>query len=195
MIEDKNFNGSSLLSMPVSFAMNSNVLILEQSRTVADAITAMKDNHVRSILVSDRGQQIIGLVSKTDVLFKVMAIRKPPAKIMVKEVMSAPVISIPPEMSIVDALSVMEKHVIRQLVVSTSNSIYGIVSRDDIMTKMEKAAIETISAANVTSSLCIMNPFASTHLKDKKAMLMCPHCQKEYGDKGILSKHVQSKHS
>lgn len=195
MIEDKNFNRSSLLSMPVSYAMNSDVIILEQSRTVADAITAMKDNLVRSILVSDRGEQIIGLVSKTDVLFKVVAIHKSPAKIMIKEVMSAPVISIPPEMSITDALSVMEKHIIRQLVVTTSNSVLGIVSRDGIMTKMERAATETINAATTTSSLCILNPFASTQLKDKKAMLICPHCQKEYVDKDVLSKHMQSTHS
>lgn len=195
MIEDKNFNRSSLLSMPVSFAMNSDVIILEQSRTVADAITAMKDNLVRSILVADRGEQIIGLVSKTDVLFKVVSIHKSPAKIMIKEVMSAPVISIPPEMSIADALSVMEKHIIRQLVVATSNSVLGIVSRDGIMTKMERAATETINAATTTSSLCILNPFASTQLKDKKAMLICPHCQKEYVDKDVLSKHMQSTHS
>jgi predicted transcriptional regulator len=197
VIEDKNFNRSSLLSMPVSYAMNSDVIILEQSRTVADAITAMKDNLVRSILVSDRGEQIIGLVSKTDVLFKVVAIHKSPAKIMIKEVMSAPVISIPPEMSITDALSVMEKHIIRQLVVTTSNSVLGIVSRDGIMTKMEKAAMEmeTINAATTTSSLCILNPFASAQLKDKKAMLICPHCQKEYADKDVLSKHMQSTHS
>lgn len=195
MIEDKNFNRSSLLSMPVSYAMNSDVIILEQSRTVADAITAMKDNLVRSILVSDRGEQIIGLVSKTDVLFKVVAIHKSPAKIMIKEVMSAPVISIPPEMSITDALSVMEKHIIRQLVVTTSNSVLGIVSRDGIMTKMEKAAMETMNAATTTSSLCILNPFASTQLKDKKAMLICPHCQTEYADKDVLSKHMQSTHS
>ncbi|MFZ0329100.1 MAG: CBS domain-containing protein [Nitrososphaeraceae archaeon] len=195
MIEDKSFNRSSLLSMPVTFALNSNVIVLEQSRTVAEAITAMKDNLLRSILVSDRGGQIIGLVSKTDVLFKVVAIHKSPAKIMIKEVMSAPVISIPPDMSIVDALSVMEKHVIRQLVVSTSNSVYGIVSRDDIMVKMEKAAMETINAANITSSLCIMNPFASAHIKDKGAKLICPHCQTEYGDKDVLTKHVQSTHS
>jgi len=181
--------------MPVSYAMNSDVIILEQSRTVADAISAMKDNLVRSILVSDRGEQIIGLVSKTDVLFKVVAIHKSPAKIMIKEVMSAPVISIPPEMSITDALSVMEKHIIRQLVVTTSNSVLGIVSRDGIMTKMEKAAMETMNAATTASSLCILNPFASTQLKDKKAMLICPHCQTEYADKDVLSKHMQSTHS
>ena len=181
--------------MPVSFAMNPDVIILEQSRTVADAITAMKDNQVRSILVSNQGGQIIGLVSKTDVLFKVVANHKSPAKMMIKEVMSTPVISIPPEMSIADSLSVMEKHIIRQLVVTTSNSVLGIVSRDGIMTKMEKAAMETINAATTTSSLCILNPFASTQLKDKRAMLICPHCQKEYGDKQVLSKHMQSSHT
>lgn len=195
MIDDKSFNRSSLLSMSVSFAMNSDVIILEQSRTVADAIAAMKDNQVRSILVSDSGGQIIGLVSKTDVLFKVVATHKSPAKITIKEVMSSPVISIPPEMSISDALSVMEKHIIRQLIITTSNSVLGIVSRDGIMAKMEKAAMETINAATTSSSLCILNPFASTHLKDKRAMLICPHCQQEYSDKEVLSKHMQSTHT
>ena len=80
-------------------------------------------------------------------------------------------------------------------VVTTSNSVLGIVSRDGIMTKMEKAAMETMNAATTASSLCILNPFASTQLKDKKAMLICPHCQKEYADKDVLSKHMQSTHS
>jgi CBS domain-containing protein len=181
--------------MSVSFAMNSDVIILEQSRTVGDAITAMKENQVRSILVSDSGGQIIGLVSKTDVLFKVVSTHKSPAKITIKEVMSSPVISIPPEMSISDALSVMEKHIIRQLIITTSNSVLGIVSRDGIMAKMEKAAMETINAAATSSSLCILNPFASTHLKDTRAMLICPHCQQEYSDKEVLSKHMQSTHT
>ena len=73
--------------------------------------------------------------------------------------MSAPVISIPPEMSITDALSVMEKHIIRQLVVTTSNSVLGIVSRDGIMTKMEKAAMETMNGSNYGFIIVYTEPF------------------------------------
>jgi CBS domain-containing protein len=191
-----NRSSSSLLSMPISSIMNSNMAVLNYSQTAVDAIRVMNENSIRSVLVSNLEKQVIGLVSKTDILFKIVSMHKSPAKVTLREIMSTPIISIPPEMSIADALSAMEKHVIRQLLISSGNNVYGIITREDIMMKMERAFIETAHAFRTDSpELCIMNPFASVQIKDRGSILTCPHCQIEHQNKEQLSKHIKGIHN
>ena len=108
--------------------------------------------------------------------------------------MSTPIISIPPNMSVADALSVMENHDVSQVVVSENSKIYGILYREDIIMKLERAIIETHKATKLNSPLCIMDPVASAFISEKKSMLSCPHCKTEYKDKDLLSKHVRILH-
>jgi signal-transduction protein with cAMP-binding, CBS, and nucleotidyltransferase domain len=186
-------NTRSFLTMQVSNILHPNVAILDQFQTTSDAIKLMKDRSVRSVLVTDTKKEVIGLVSKTDILYRVLALRKSPARVTLEEIMTTPIISIPPSMSVADALSVMEKHVIRQVAVSSGNKVYGLISRDDIIVKMEKALV-TVNAFKVESPLCIMSPFASTSLTEKKSTLICPHCNDEFHDKELLANHVKAIH-
>jgi CBS domain-containing protein len=187
-------NTRSFLTMQVSNILHPNVAILDQFQTTSDAIKLMKDRSVRSVLVTDTKKEVIGLVSKTDILYRVLALRKSPARVTLEEIMTTPIISIPPSMSVADALSVMEKHVIRQVAVSSGNKVYGLISRDDIIVKMEKALVETVNAFKVESPLCVMSPFASTSLTEKKSTLICPHCNNEFHDKELLANHVKAIH-
>ena len=121
------------------------MIILDKNKTAADAVSVMKENSVRCVLVSgSENNNIIGLVSKTDILYRVVSLHKNPEKVALKDIMSSPIISIPLDMSISDTLSVMEKHDIRQAVERTSGStnIYGIIDREDIITKMEKVSVQ-----------------------------------------------------
>jgi CBS-domain-containing membrane protein len=193
MIAEKDKNVKSLLSIDVSYILQPNVVILDQFQTAADAILEMKKHSNRSVLIADRKQEIIGLVSKTDILYKILSLHKSASRVVLEEIMSTPIISIPHNMSVADALSVMENHDIRQVLVSESSKIYGILYREDIIMKLERAIIETNKATKLDSPLC--NPFASAFISQKKSMLACPHCKAEYKDKDLLSKHVKVIHS
>ena len=72
MIAEKDKNVKSLLSIGVSYILQANVVILDQFQTAADAILEMKKHSNRSVLIADRKQEIIGLVSKTDLLYKIL---------------------------------------------------------------------------------------------------------------------------
>jgi predicted transcriptional regulator len=50
--------------------MRSDVAILESDKTTDDALQGMQEKNARNVLVSVRGE-IVGIVSKTDILFKV----------------------------------------------------------------------------------------------------------------------------
>ena len=195
MITSGDNNAKSFLSMPVSSIVQQNMAILEHFQTAAEAIAVMRDRSVRSVLVSDSKKEIIGLVSKTDILYRIVSLHKSPERTRIEDIMSSPIISVPPEVSILDALAAMEKHNIRQLVVSSNSKVYGTISREDIVIRTEKAVVQTLNAFKLDSAVCIMSPFASTSLIDKRDGLVCPHCSNQYNDKELLSKHVKVIHS
>jgi predicted transcriptional regulator len=188
-------NAKSFLSMPVSSIVQQNMAILDHFQTAAEAIAVMRDRSLRSVLVSDSKKEIIGLVSKTDILYRIVSLHKSPERTRLEDIMSSPIISVPPEVSIIDALAAMEKHNIRQLVVSSNSKVYGTISREDIIIRTEKAVVQTLNAFKLDSAVCIMSPFASTSLMDKRNGLVCPHCSNQYNDKELLSKHVKVIHS
>ena len=188
-------NSGSLMSMPVSSILKQkNTVILDQFQTAADAIASMKQNSTRAVLISDKKKEIVGLISKTDIIYKVAYQHKSPVKVPIMDIMSSPIISVPPTVSIADALSIMEKHDIRQIVVSSGPKVYGIIDREDIIIKIDRAVAEAADAFKIDSPLCIMNPLASASLADKRSMLVCPYCSTEYSDKESLSKHIKSMH-
>src|ERR671924_287822 len=92
-----------------------------------------------------------------------------------------------------DAVSVMKEKSVRCILVADTenNNIVGFI------TKMEKAIVQMENAFNKGSStpLCIMNPLASLHIKEKSSLLVCPHCKTEYSKKELLTKHVKDTHA
>ena len=71
---------SSLLSWPVGNLMNNDAIILEADETLDEAIKRMKERNLRSVLASHLGE-VVGMVSKTDILYKVTSEGKNPSKI------------------------------------------------------------------------------------------------------------------
>jgi CBS domain-containing protein len=185
----------SILSMEVGKILNPDVLILESDKTAADATAKMKERDARSVLVTHSGEAI-GLVSKTDVLFKVMAQGKNPAKVKLREIMSSPVITLSPKSTVGEALAIMDKHVVRQVVITSGSSVIGMVSRDGIFEQIHKATLSTSAVAISGTPVCIINPKAIAYIKDtSQAKLSCPYCGSPFDDKDVLSKHIDRIHS
>lgn len=61
---------SSLLSWPVGNIMNNDAIILEADKNLDEAIKKMKERNQRSVLATHLGE-VVGMVSKTDILYKV----------------------------------------------------------------------------------------------------------------------------
>lgn len=187
-------NIGNLLNMPLENILCTDVLIMESDMSAADAANRMKEKNARSVLVTHSGEAI-GLVSKTDVLFRVMGQGKNPTKVKLREIMSSPVITISPKSTVAEALAIMDKHVIRQIVVSSGSSVIGMVSRDGIFEQIHKATLSTTEAAFSGTPVCILNPKAIAYVKDlNQANLVCPYCNSPFDDKEALSKHIDRLH-
>jgi signal-transduction protein with cAMP-binding, CBS, and nucleotidyltransferase domain len=159
---------SALLSTPIEHFINTNIAILESDRYTDEALGLMKDKGVRSVLASRLGE-VVGIVSKTDILFKVMSQGRNPGKVRLREIMTSPVLAVAPHNTVQETLSIMDRHVVRQVIVSSHSAVLGMVSRDDIFEKM--------------------------HLAVSSAKLVCPYCESPFDTKEGLSSHIDRLHS
>jgi signal-transduction protein with cAMP-binding, CBS, and nucleotidyltransferase domain len=188
-------NTTSLLSSPIELILNTNVIILESDSLANEAITLMKERNARSVLASHDGE-VIGIVSKTDILFKVMSQGRNPAKVKLREIMNSPVLAVDPKATVQEALSIMDKHVIRQIIVSSNAAVLGTVARDDIFEKIQMATISAADTAIRGTPVCIINPKAIVYMKDTgTAKLICPYCESSFDSKEALTMHIDSHHT
>ena len=184
----------TLMAMPIGKMMDTNVLMMGSTKTVAEAIDLMQKKNAKVILVSNEGEAI-GIVSKTDIIFKVVAKHLPINKVKLREIMSSPVFTIPSQSTLQDALSYMDKYSIRQLVIILGSSVSGMVTRDSIYEKVKNASISTIESLADGAPLCIINPKAIKYVKDlESAKVVCPYCESPFDDKTTLSKHIDRLH-
>ena len=188
-------NITSLLSSPIELILNTNVNILESDGFADEAITLMKGRNVRSVLVAHNGEAI-GIVSKTDILFKVMSQGRNPAKVRLREIMNSPVLAVDPKSTIQEALSIMNKYAIRQIIVSSNAAVLGMVAREDIFEKIQIATITAADTALRGTPVCIINPKAIVYMKDTSTnKLICPYCESPFDSKETLSKHINRLHT
>ena len=195
-MSDVSDNITSFLSSPIELMLNRDVIILESDRFANEAVKDMKERNARSILVSGDNREVVGIVSKTDILFKVMSRGRNPAKVKLSEVMNSPVLAVDPKTTVQETLSIMDKHLIRQIMVSSNAAVLGMVTREGIFEKIQKATISTADIAINGTPVCIINPKAIVYTSDTPSdKLRCPYCELPFDLKEELSKHIHSLHT
>jgi signal-transduction protein with cAMP-binding, CBS, and nucleotidyltransferase domain len=184
----------SLMSSTVGIIMNSDAIILESDRFVAEAITLTKERNQRSVLASHKGE-VVGLVSKTDILYKIIAEGRNPNKVKLREIMTSPVLAVDPHTTVREALSIMNKRNVRQLMVHAYSAVLGIVSREDVSRMVEKIALSMEGTALEGTPMCIIDQKTITYVRDtSRAKFTCPYCESPFDTKEGLSKHIDRLH-
>ena len=184
----------SLMSSTVGIIMNSDAIILESDRFVAEAITLTKERNQRSVLASHKGE-VVGLVSKTDILYKIIAEGRNPSKVRLREIMTSPVLAVDPRTTVREALSIMNKRNVRQLMVHAYSAVLGIVSREEVSRMVEKIALSMEGTALEGTPVCIIDQKTITYVRDtSRAKLTCPYCESPFDTKEGLSKHIDRLH-
>lgn len=184
----------SLMSSIVGVIMNSDAIVMESDRFVDEAITMMKERNQRSVLASHKGE-VVGLVSKTDILYKIISEGRNPGKVRLREIMTSPVMAVDPHTTVKEALTIMNKRNVRQLMVHAYSAVLGIVSREDVSRMVEKIALSMEGAALEGTPVCIIDHKTITYVKDtSKAKLTCPYCGSPFDTKEGLSKHIDRLH-
>lgn len=122
---------SSRTWLEVGDVMSKDVAVIQSTASVAEAARIMTSRGISCIVVQV-GDQVIGVLTETDLLERVVALCRDPACITMEQVMSCPVISISSSHSVFSASKMMEEMNIRRLVVMKDNHLCGIVTQADI---------------------------------------------------------------
>ncbi|MDA4128499.1 MAG: CBS domain-containing protein [Thaumarchaeota archaeon] len=114
-------------------------LTIDANESAWDAARTMKEHSLGNILVTINGSPV-GIVTERDILNKVAAEDLPASKVLVRKIMSAPLITVPADTPLADAIKLMAKHHIRTLVVTDQGKTIGILNQRSIIGDQFKVA-------------------------------------------------------
>lgn len=115
--------------------MTKDVVTIRGSATVAEAVGLMKEKGLRALVVDRRyDDDAYGIVTETDIVYKVTAYGKDPRQLRVYEIMSKPCIIVDPNLSVEYVARLFANTGIRRAPV-IQGKLLGIVSVTDILTK------------------------------------------------------------
>jgi len=128
----------------VSDIMSSPVITIDVETSVKEATRSMIDNKIGSILVTRQGKPL-GIVTERDLIERIVEPSRDPSKTKIKEIMSAPLITISKETGILVAMRKMREYEISRLVVMDDDTLIGILSEKDIVRAVSISSITSFS--------------------------------------------------
>ena len=115
----------------VKDVMTSTVLVTPPDATIMDAAKRMRSENRGSIVVMDK-MKPIGIVTERDLFKKVVAEGLVPKDVLVRDIMSSPLVFVAPGDSIKSAAKIMVEREIRRLPVLEKNKLVGIITATDL---------------------------------------------------------------
>ena len=135
--------------------MTSPVITVQSEVSVMDAIEVMVQEEIGSVVVLDDGEPV-GILTRRDVMNRVLKANLPLSQTRVKEVMSKPLVTLRPREPITTAVRMMQQLELSRLVVMEKGQLRGILTETDIRLRfsrgytshrllMKKFAIDTLA--------------------------------------------------
>lgn len=117
--------------------MTTDVVTIRGSAPVAEAVKSMKEKGLRALIVEPRYEtDPYGIVSETDIIYKVAAFGHNPKKMRVYEIMTKPCITVNPDLGVEYVARLFAQTKIRRAPV-IQGKLLGIVSISDILHKSD----------------------------------------------------------
>ncbi len=113
--------------------MSAPALTVHRDATVHEAVEKMVASGISSLLIPAGGGLAGGIITKRDVVTKVLARGSAPQTLTVEEVMSAPVLTIGGEVSLEECSARMSADGVRRFPVEVEGEVAGVISDSDIL--------------------------------------------------------------
>ena len=116
--------------------MKSSFDTISGKMTVCDALKAMKHTETKCLIVDKRhDDDEYGMVLLSDIAKQVLAVDRSPERVNIYEIMSKPVMSVPPDMDIRYCARMFEQFGLSRAPVVDDGTVVGIVSFTDMVMK------------------------------------------------------------
>ncbi|MFH1447249.1 MAG: CBS domain-containing protein [Candidatus Micrarchaeota archaeon] len=171
----------------VGDCMRRGVVTLRATDKAVDAAKQMKTHSIGSVVVTEE-QKAVGIVTETDIAYKIVARGLDPKKTTLKKIMSAPLRTIGTDASINDVAEVMRTNRIKRIpVVDKNERLIGIITDDDLV-GVFPGLIEVLNenykmhefVDNVVfAGICWKCGSYSETLRKSQGKLFCEECREE----------------
>lgn len=148
--------------MKIQDIMSTDLEYLSVNDNLFEAACLMRDHNIGLIPVVDAQKKLVGVVTDRDLVVRGIAERRPNS-LEVGKIMSSVLVKASPDMSIDEAVQVMEESQVRRLpVVDNEDYLVGVVTLGDIALKdsREKMVSKALSKISETR-----NPYASNDIQ------------------------------
>ncbi len=114
--------------------MTRNVVTIDGMATVREAVAKMRSENVTALLVDKRHpSDAWGIVTIPDLVGEVISPGRAPDDTNVYEIMTKPVITVPPDMDIRYVARLLHRARVRRAPVETQGELLGIISLSDLV--------------------------------------------------------------
>ncbi|MFX0209326.1 MAG: cyclic nucleotide-binding/CBS domain-containing protein [Candidatus Hodarchaeota archaeon] len=172
------------------------IISMPSNQPVTEAAKLMADNHVGSVII--KNDEILGIITKGDIISRVVGRALDPGIIMVEDVMSKPVSFVSSDETLESTMLLMNQKNIERILVVADEDIskpLGVISTNDILKfapgllriHRERLLIETLPE-EVNHSTTTFRGFCddcrnySEKLTTTNGYTLCPECIKSLPD-------------
>ncbi len=113
--------------------MTPNPVTVGIDTSIMDIAKKMSEMRIGSVIVVDVNNRPIGIVTRHDILEKVVARGLDPRKVPAGQIMSSPIVFVDPETPVEEVVRIMIKTGKRHIPVVSSNRLLGIIAEYDII--------------------------------------------------------------
>jgi CBS domain-containing protein len=113
--------------------MTTEVVAIQASASAAEAIALMRSKHVRDLIIEPLHQDdAYGIVTETDIAYKVAAYGKDPKTVSIGDIMTKPCLEVDPDLTVEEVAQLFAlNHLHRAPVIK--EKLLGIISVTDIL--------------------------------------------------------------
>ncbi len=180
--------------MLVKDVMSSPVITINEDDNVQEVAQLMDKNDVGCIIVTDKNQKSVGIITERDIIRRVLSKNTLPSKMKAKKAMTTPLVTIDPEETLTEAARRMSRLNVRRLGVIYKGNLVGLISSKDIVAvtpelieiiqaraeiEKEPATEEEEPAPPTYEGYCDHCGQWSEDLKEIDGQLLCEECQIE----------------
>lgn len=115
------------------------VVYVDPDVLVTDALETMRRRYINSVIINKTKENPeYGIITSTDICDKIVAQNRDPGATKVKEIMTAPLITVRTDMTMPECACIMKEHNIHHLPVADENgNLVGMISATDFLVVAE----------------------------------------------------------
>ncbi len=157
----------------------SKVIAINQNENVIAAAVKMRTEKISCLMVNDEKGRLVGLLTERDIAYCVAVSPKDLENITAGQVMTARIVSCPPDTPTSKAREIMTAHGIRHLPIVNSDVVVGIYSARDLMQQQlqeDRAAAKEVAMLSACLKSIDLNEAAEIVTKEVPKIFQAGRC-------------------